>query len=73
MLEMESSDNTWETSMRKFFRWVFETYSCRMFQWKYGLSSKQLNEVEERVKRYEYRIKTNYGGELVINIPNIML
>lgn len=59
--------------MRKFFRWLYETYSCRMFQWKYGLSRKQLDEVEERVKRYEYRIKTNYGGNVTMEIPNILL
>ncbi len=58
---------------QRFFKWLYETYSCRKFQWKYNLSSMQLDEVQKRVERYEYRIKTNYGGELVIDIPNIML
>ncbi len=59
--------------IQRFFRWLYELYSCRMFQWKYGLSSKQLDEVEKRVERYKYKITTTYGGNVTMQIPNILL
>lgn len=57
--------------IQRFFKWLYETYSCRMFQWRYGLSRKQLDEIEKRVERYD--IKTTYGGNVTIEIPNILL
>ncbi len=71
MLEMGSSNNTWEKGMRKFFRWLYNEYDWKMLQWIWGLDKKQVTHIRKRVEETDF--KENYGGELVIEISNPML
>ncbi len=54
-----------------FFKWLYNEYDWKMLQWIWGLDKKQVTHIRKRVE--ETDIKTNYGGEIVIEIPNPML
>ena len=57
--------------MMRFFRWLYNEYDWKMLQWIWGLDKKQVIRLRKRVE--ESDIKTNYAGEVTMEIPNILL